>query len=76
MSLRYETQPPPDAVAEFCRRNHISEMPKDAIADFCRSHHIRLMATFDAELRDIFNLGDNDIYADFKADISAVPHRN
>ena len=66
MTIRHETQPPPDAVAEFCRRNAISEMPKDAIADFCRRHRIRLMATFDAEHRDIFHLGDNDIYVDFK----------
>lgn len=65
MTLRYETKLP-DAVAEFCRRNHINELPKDAIADFCRRHHIRLMATFDAEHRDIFHLGDNDIYVDFK----------
>ena len=65
MTLRYETKLP-DAVGEFCRRNDISEMPKEAIADFCRRHHIRLIATFDAEHRDIFHLGDNDIYVDFK----------
>lgn len=66
MSIRYETQPPPDAVAEFCQRNHISEMPKDAIAEFCRRHHIRTLATFADVTRDIFDLGDNDIYVDFK----------
>ena len=65
MTLRYETKLP-DAVGEFCRRNAISELPKEAIADFCRRHHIRLMATFDAEQRDIFHLGDNDIYVNFK----------
>ena len=66
MVIRDETQPPPDAVAEFCRRNAISEMPKDAIADFCRRHHIRALATFAEITRDIFELGDNDIYVDFK----------
>ena len=66
MVIRHETQPPPDAVAEFCRRNAISEMPKDAIADFCRRHHIRALATFAEITRDIFELGDNDVYVDFK----------
>lgn len=66
MTIRHETQPPPDAVAEFCRRNAISEMPRDAIADFCRRHHIRALATFAEITRDIFELGDNDIYVDFK----------
>ena len=65
MTLIYETKLP-DAVGEFCQRNDIGEMPKDAIADFRRRHRIRLMATFDAEHRDIFHLGDNDIYVDFK----------
>jgi len=66
MTIRHETQPPPDAVAEFCRRNAISEMPRDAIADFCRRHRIRTLATFADVTRDIFELGDNDIYVDFK----------
>ncbi len=65
MTLRYETKLP-DAVGEFCQRNDISEMPKDAIADFCRRHHIRALATFAEITRDIFELGDNDIYVDFK----------
>lgn len=66
MTLRHETLPPPDAVAEFCRRNDIGEMPKDAIANFCRRHRIRALATFADVTRDIFELGDNDIYVDFK----------
>ena len=65
MTLRYETKLP-DAVGEFCQRNDISEMPKDAIADFCRRHRIRALATFAEITRDIFELGDNDIYVDFK----------
>ena len=65
MTLRYETKLP-DAVGEFCRRNDISELPRDAIADFCRCHRIRTLATFAEITRDIFELGDNDIYVDFK----------
>ncbi len=41
-------------------------MSQDTIAKFCELHHIRRLMAFEAETRDIYELGDSDIYVSFK----------
>ena len=66
MALHSEVGIPEDAVAEFCKRNNLSDIPHKDIARFCERNHIKTLATFDADTRERHNIGGNDLYASFE----------
>ena len=55
-----------DVVAEFCKRNKLTDIPHKDIAEFCEHNHIRRLMIFGAWTRDVYELADNDTYIVFE----------
>lgn len=66
MALHSEVGIEEDVVAEFRKRNNLSEIPYKDIAEFCERSHIRRLMIFGAWTRDVYELADNDTYIVFK----------
>ena len=62
-----------NAVAEFCKRNNLTELPWEEIAEFCRRNHITTLATFDNDTRNRHSIGGSDLYASFKREYEQQP---
>ena len=66
MAVHSEVGVVEDVVAEFCKRNNLSDISHKDIAKFCERNHIRRLMVFGAWTRDVYELEDNDIYVVFK----------